>query len=271
MRARITSVEGHFSAPSLRAHEKVSSSACAARGTSTLAASTPIPNARRVDFSKDHERWPHSWGSKGGFMRTRWLVGTLFVALATYSGWEARPAAASVSTPCTFTALVHDTTLVAVAMPVEQNVVWEGGRIVTYSRLRVDRVIAAGSVDIDPPREVWVATLGGIVQEGQRKVGQIVDGEPRFDVGRGSLVFLKPDVTSPGTGVHRVVARAQGQFAIVTDTAKKQRLVASHVDTLERGAGAPPTTRFAADALAGATVDDAATTIAIEWRKSHAH
>ena len=46
------------------------------------------------------------------------------------------------ATPCTFTALVHDTTLVAVAMPVEQNVVWEGGRIVTYSRLHVERLVA---------------------------------------------------------------------------------------------------------------------------------
>ncbi|MDB4994441.1 MAG: hypothetical protein JWM74_1873 [Myxococcaceae bacterium] len=202
-------------------------------------------------------------------MRTRWLVGTLFVVLATWSGWDARPAAASVSTPCTFTALVHDTTLVAVAMPVEQNVVWEGGRIVTYSRLRLDRVVASSTSA--PPRELWVATLGGIVQEGARKVGQIVDGEPRFDVGRGSLVFLKPDITSPGTGVHRVVARAQGQFAIVGDATKKARLVASHVDTLEHAASPSPTTRFASEALAGATIDDAATTIAIEWRKSHAH
>jgi hypothetical protein len=192
------------------------------------------------------------------------------LVLAMCSAWDAGPAAASVSTPCTFTALVHDTTLVAVAMPVEQNVVWEGGRIVTYSRLRLDRVVAS-SASATPPREVWVATLGGIVQEGARKVGQIVDGEPRFDVGQGSLVFLKPDVTSPGTGVHRVVARAQGQFAIVADATKKARLVPSHVDTLAPGASTSPTTRFASEALAGATVDDAATTIAVEWRKSHAH
>ena len=204
-------------------------------------------------------------------MRTQWLVGTLVVVLTTCSGWGARSADASVSTPCTFAALVHDTTLVAVAMPVEQNVVWEGGRIVTYSRLRLDRVVASAPTATSAPRELWVATLGGIVQEGARKVGQIVDGEPRFDVGQRSLVFLKPDITSPGTDVHRVVARAQGQFAIVSDATKKARLVASHVDTLEHGSPASPTTRYAADALAGATVDDAATTITIEWRRSHAH
>jgi hypothetical protein len=185
--------------------------------------------------------------------------------MALCTPWDARPARASVSTPCTFTALVHDTTLVAVATPVEQNVVWEDGRIVTYSRLRLDRVIA-GAGARTTSRDVWVANLGGIVG----KVGQIVDGEPRFDVGHGSLVFLKPDVTSAGTGVHRVVARAQGQFSILPDDAKKQRLVPTARLTELAPSGAAPTARLAVDALAGATIDDAATTIAIEWRTSHA-
>jgi hypothetical protein len=80
---------------------------------------------------------------------------------------------------------------------------WEDGRIVTYSRVRVDDVIAG---NVARGAEIDLRTLGGIVDG----IGQHVEGEAHFVRGRSSIVFL-----TGHTGVAAVVGRAQGQLAIV--------------------------------------------------------
>src|SRR4051812_18654164 len=69
---------------------------------------------------------------------------------------------------------------------------WEDGRIVTYSRVRVDSVIA-GRAPGDA-RALRIRTRGGRVGD----IGQIVEGEAVFSPAESSLVFLTP-MLSPST------------------------------------------------------------------------
>lgn len=119
-------------------------------------------------------------------------------------GWIQR-ADASVSVALIFDDLVKHTTAVGVMKPVEKHSVWEGGRIVTYTRVRVENGIEG---ELGTGAETWVATLGGTVGE----IGQIVDGEPNLEVGTPALLFLRRDA-SPGTFI--VTGRAQGQYDLV--------------------------------------------------------
>ncbi|MEO6419820.1 MAG: hypothetical protein ABIP39_10460, partial [Polyangiaceae bacterium] len=130
-------------------------------------------------------------------------------------GFVAQDASASVSAAVVFEALVRDTTSVGVATPVEQHSVWEGSRIVTYTRVHMESAVAG---ELKTSSDTWVVTLGGVVGE----IGQSVDGEAVLHLGVPSLLFLRPDPSS--AGVHIVTARAQGQFPITLAADKKQRL-----------------------------------------------
>ncbi len=123
---------------------------------------------------------------------------------------------ASVSIAVVFDALVKESSAVALVTPVEQRSVWEDGRIYTYTRVRADRAVAG---DLAGGAEAWVRTMGGVVG----KIGQLVEGEPVLTVGRPSLLFLRPGAA----GTLEVTARAQGQFALMLDENKNQRLAKS--------------------------------------------
>jgi hypothetical protein len=118
-----------------------------------------------------------------------------------------RSAAASTSIELSVADLVSKSTLVLAGTPLESRSLWEeseggrGRRIVTYTRLRVDRVI-----DGAPSAEVWVRTLGGEVGD----IGQHVDGEAVLSPQRSALLFLR---WLPG-GAHGVVGMAQGQYPL---------------------------------------------------------
>jgi hypothetical protein len=177
----------------------------------------------------------------------------------------ASDAHASVSIAITFDALVKNSSAVAVLTPIEQKSVWEDGRIYTYTRAHTDSAVAG---DATSGGEGWVRTMGGVVGN----IGQIVEGEPVFTVGRPSLVFLQ---RGPA-GSFEVTGRAQGQFAVAIDDAKITRLLrSSAVGALlapKQNANASDTAlhALAHEVLHSRRMDDGTKEIAAAWKRLHA-
>jgi hypothetical protein len=189
----------------------------------------------------------------------RWLVG----ACALLGAVVAIDARASVSVAVTWEGLLHESSAVAVVVPVETHCLWENGRIYTYTRVHVQRAVAG---DVATAEEPWVRTMGGVVG----KIGQIVDGEPVLARGQSSLLFLH---AGPGT-VLEVTARGQGQFPVVTDATAIAKLVrnssagAVFPPRVAAGAAAP---QLAADLVHGRALDDVARDVTAAWGRTHAH
>ncbi|MET0593684.1 MAG: matrixin family metalloprotease, partial [Polyangiaceae bacterium] len=119
------------------------------------------------------------------------------------SAIEAR---ASVAIAVLFDELVGRSSAAVVVTPVGRESAWEDGRIVTYTRLQVDRLIAGSA-----PSAIEVRSFGGSVG----KIGQIVEGEASFDSDRAALAFLEPARgVAVRHGSYAVTARAQGVFAL---------------------------------------------------------
>jgi hypothetical protein len=116
-----------------------------------------------------------------------------------------QPASASVALAVTLDELVRHSDIALVGEAVEARSAWEtvagGRRIVTYTRVR-----ALESVYGQPPDELWVRTLGGVVG----RIGQQVSGEARLPTGSRHLLFL----TRAPDGALVVTARAQGHFFV---------------------------------------------------------
>ncbi len=182
-------------------------------------------------------------------------AGCLVLATAGAVAFTARESQASVSVAVVFDELVRQSNAIAAVTPVERQTKWEDGRIVTYTRVRVDSLVAG-----ELPQDVWVRTLGGVVDT----IGQIVDGEPSFVVGQQSLVFLHGRVHG-----FEVTARAQGQFAIAGGEGTAPHLVpARNVGAILPPSGAVAG-RFARDVLAGRPLADAAREISAAWTRLH--
>jgi hypothetical protein len=180
---------------------------------------------------------------------------------------------ASVSIAVTFDTLVERADAAMTVTPIDANSVWEGKRIVTYTRLRVDRSIAGQGAS-----EVVVKTLGGSVGE----LGQSVSGEPHFMANESSIVFLRKVDQA-----YMVVERAQGQYPVALDKAKNRWMTkrASDIGSLvppEPAAATPAVvatgktlapTRYAGslahDVLINRPVDDVAQDIIDAWPKRH--
>ena len=103
-----------------------------------------------------------------------------------------------------FDDLVHDAVAAAAVTPLDKTSVWEGGRIQTYTRVRVDTRIAGGIDD-----EVLVRTMGGTVD----RTRQLVEGEAALTLGKKVLVFLRP-LSASELPAWQVVARGQGELSI---------------------------------------------------------
>lgn len=200
---------------------------------------------------------------------------------------------ASVSIAVGYEALVKDADAVGVVTPVESKTVWEEGRIVTYTRVKVEQGVAG---DFGTGAEGWVRTLGGVVG----KIGQLVDGEPVFTANKSSLVFLRK---WKGSGTWEVSARAQGQYPIVVNETDKTRPLGqrrvmrsgavgmllppkpSPDATVTAGPPAPPGAltktdpngvaervaqlRLAGEVLHDRPLDEATREIAASWKKLH--
>jgi hypothetical protein len=200
-------------------------------------------------------------------MRHRSVALALVVCLAAAS-LPGRPASASTSIALPLEALVTDSAAAVVATPITQVALWEGGRIVTYTQSHVDAVVAGSALG----DEVWVRTFGGEVGN----LGQSVEGEPVFTVGRPCLVFLRhASVLAEGPaeelpGIYAVTGRAQGQFPVVSDAAGQIRVIkSSGVGALmvPKGAAMP---LLAGDALHGLRLADAKDAVARTWSRGHA-
>jgi hypothetical protein len=166
---------------------------------------------------------------------------------------------ASVSVALTFDDLVQRATAAAVIVPVDQHAAWEGGRITTYTRARVERVVAGHL-----PEEISLRSYGGAVG----RIGQLVEGEATFAAGAPSLVFVHPLGDAAPLGTFAVVEGAQGQFSIVKVGDQPARLAPA------RNMGAvvaPPsaTPRPARDVLAGKPFEDAVRAIGAMWSRVH--
>jgi hypothetical protein len=218
----------------------------------------------------------HVQGSAGAWSRHRCAsrrarIAALGISLATLAtgATGVQDAVASVSVTVLFDELVQKASAAAVVTRAEQRGLWEDGRIVTYTRVHVDRLVAGQLAG-----DVWVRTLGGAVGG----IGQIVEGEATFPPGRPSLVFLRPHlapVSRAPTGAFAAVEGAQGEFPIATGEEQPPRL------TLARDIGAlvPPApgrtptagpARLARDVLRDRPLEDAAREIAAAWPRMHA-
>jgi len=159
--------------------------------------------------------------------------------------------------------LVAGATLVLAGTPLDSRSVWEvdahGRRIVTYTRVRVERLL-----DGTPRAEVWVRTLGGEVDD----IAQQVAGEAVLRIAQPSLLFLK----SRADGTQVVVGMEQGQYPLDARPESGPARVRAPLQTghlvakaLPSG-GRPPSARLA---LVGHTLDEIAQLIAAE-RRQHA-
>ena len=197
-------------------------------------------------------------------MRFAPLAATLALATLLHAG----AGVASVSTTIVFDALVEESQAAAIVTPIEERSDWEDGRIVTWTHVRVDDVLA-GSVG----KDAWIRALGGTVGE----IAQQVQGEAQLPAGRSYLVFLKPSQH----GGLAVVGRAQGEFPLVPGAPVAHvvaRLAAAalppRADVVariaQRAPGVTLAVQPAAQVLAGQSVQDARKLVTAAWQRTHA-
>lgn len=176
-----------------------------------------------------------------------------------------RGAEAATSIELSMSELVGAATLVVAGTPLDSRSLWEGDasthgrRIVTYTRVRVDRLL-----DGPPQAEVWVRTLGGEVDE----IGQQVAGEAVFRGGQPSLLFLR--VRTDGT--HTVVGMSQGQYPLEARAESGNVRVRAPLETghlVLKGSATASPQRPARAAVVGHTLDEVAQLVAAE-RRAHA-
>jgi hypothetical protein len=184
-----------------------------------------------------------------------WLV--IGVGLASVG--SPRPAQASVSIAVTLDDLLRASRAAAVVTPLEKRSAWESGRIFTYTRVRVDRLVAG-----ELPSAVWVRTMGGTVDQ----VGQLVEGEPSLALGQASLVFLRTTggVAATGSGFFVVTARAQGEFPIVRGHDGELRVGRSAGGGLVDGPHGGPLAR---EVIPERRLDDVVRAVAGAWGPLH--
>ncbi len=118
--------------------------------------------------------------------------------------------------------LIAVSDLIVVAAPLETGCRWEGGRIVTLTRIDIDRHVAGAR--LGAAETAWARTRGGTVGA----VSQFVDGEASFGGHYLSLLFLvaQSPRRAKGPTVFQTVGGAEGQFPVVW-RANGPRLVAS--------------------------------------------
>jgi hypothetical protein len=174
-----------------------------------------------------------------------------------------RQAAGSVSIAITWDGLLRQSLAAAVVTPLDGLSVWEGGRIYTYTRVRVDRAVAG---DLALGGETWVRTMGGVVD----KIGQLVEGEAVLAPGQPSLLFIH---AGPAGSVE-VTGRGQGQFPLVAEpTGARFRVTRNNAMgalLTPQVRASSPGTRLAAEVMHGRYVDDVAIQIAADWSRVHA-
>ncbi len=206
-------------------------------------------------------------------VRTAALPLSILGALLSATVMDVQDARATVSASVRFDQLLEESSAVAEATPIDTRSLWEGDRIVTYTRMRVQRLVAGHLAG-----DIWVRTLGGEVGD----LAQIVEGQATFPLDRPSLLFLRVHVdliTGKPTESFVVVERAQGQFPVVTSAGKPPRLAlapdpglllppSARTGAAKGGSGARDD-RLARDVLNDRSLDDAVREIEMAWAKTH--
>jgi hypothetical protein len=153
----------------------------------------------------------HVHGSAGPWTRHRCAsrrarIAALGMSLATLAAGATgvQDAEASVSVTVLFDELVQKASAAAVVTRAEQRGLWEDGRIVTYTRVHVDRLVAGQLAG-----DVWVRTLGG-----RSGTGQIVERRRSLPGGPRSSSCGVTSIGSPGHPlVHSLPSREhRGSF-----------------------------------------------------------
>ncbi len=198
-------------------------------------------------------------------MSERKISSASFLAVLLVTLAFAAPADASVSIALSIDDVARSASTVMRATPVAQSSAWEGKRIVTTTRLRVDRALAGANVGSD----VTVQTLGGVVGG----IGQRVEGEPVFSPSVPSIVFLQRGAIE---GRFVVAGRAQGQLVVTKDARSLREIV--HVPRTGALLPRPQRVPYAVPAasplvttLDGRDADDVAVEAAHAWERTHAH
>ena len=195
-----------------------------------------------------------------------------------------REAQASVAIAASVEDLARVSSVIARVTALDRESAWEDGRIVTYSRVRVDDVVAGATPA--GARELRIRTLGGNVG----KIGQTVEGEAMLTVGAPCIVFLAARATPASTstasaaaasaaaastvasGSLYVVGRAQGQLLVRRDVHGREIVRVGAVGELVPRPIHPPlrdTGRRILD-LDGAPLQAVTTDAKRAWEVSHA-
>ncbi|WP_437642090.1 hypothetical protein [Sorangium sp. So ce854] len=182
-----------------------------------------------------------------------------------------RAAQAAVAVQLSLEELVSRAAFVVVATATEQRSQWEelGGarRIVTYTRLSVDRPVAG-----QPDGEIWVRTLGGVVGD----VGQQVSGDAQLRIGAQAMIFV-----SRTRGALVVSGMAQGHYPVVDggEPPRANGAAGARRVAVRRLTASPDTGTVlprtgpaiaASEQLVGATLDAACELVSRAWKASHA-
>ena len=170
--------------------------------------------------------------------------------------------------------LVEVADVIVIASALEDRSCWEEGRIVTYSRARLDRAIA-GHLGDEP---LWIRTKGGTLGS----ICQFVDGEAVLQKTWPSLLFLvrtamrdasgSPADMSPAgkeklpaTGFE-VAGGAFGQFPIVLGAQDEPRAIPSPwlcvLNPVER--------ELRLDPFSSVTLDKISRDLSKSWARLHA-
>jgi len=192
-------------------------------------------------------------------MRETKLASLLLVAVGGALAMSS-PADASVSVALSMDDVAKGSSAVVRATPLDQTSAWENGRIVTSTRLHVDKVVAG---EAPSSAEIHVRTLGGIVGD----IGQIVEGEAQFNNAAKipCLIFLLPQ----GDRAHFVVnGRAQGQLLFSKDVKTSKEIVR----IVKAGALLPRRTQITTPvaALDGRDADEVTNEAKSAWERTHA-
>lgn len=175
-----------------------------------------------------------------------------------------REAQASVAVCASLDDLARGSSAIARVTALDRESTWEDGRIVTYSRVRVDAVIAGATPA--GARELRIRTLGGRVGN----IGQSVEGEPALLPAESSIVFVKERATG---GAMIVLGRAQGQLLVRRDVHGREVVRVGAVGELVDRRVRPPLVAAGKRVvdLDGVTVDAVSVEAKQAWEAGHAH